>query len=208
MTAAKLATAISRAILLSSMAAVIFVMADFMRFADSAVVSGPVDQAAYSDGIVVFTGRSDTRVRTGVALLEEGRGQRLLISGVNDSVRPGELRKIAGGSLRNWECCIELGRDARDTRGNARELREWIERYPAESITLVTENFHMERARLEVAALMPDLKVTPWPVAQPPFTSSAWWNNGAAIKALAQEYTALMAARLRLFLRIDLKEGV
>jgi uncharacterized SAM-binding protein YcdF (DUF218 family) len=207
-TASGFATWISRAILLASMAACIFVMADFMRFADRAVASGPVTPAAYADAVVVFTGRSNTRIRTGVALLEQQRAQRLLISGVDAKVRDAELREIAGGSDTTWTCCIDLGREAKDTVGNARELRNWIGRSGVKSIILVTENFHMERSKLEVRALLPELEITDWPVTQAPFTQSDWWNQPAAMRALGQEYTALNIARLRLFLRIDLKEGV
>lgn len=208
MTASGLATWISRAILLTSMAAVIFVLADFLRFADRAVASGPVAPAAYADAIVAFTGRSNTRLRTAVALLEQQRAPRLLISGVNPKARNSDIQDIAGGSNATWACCVTLGRQARDTVGNARELRDWVGRSGVRSVILVTENFHMERAVLEVRAVLPDLTVTPWPVAQPPFTEADWWNRPAALRALAQEYAALTIARLRLFFQIDLKEGV
>jgi uncharacterized SAM-binding protein YcdF (DUF218 family) len=207
-TASGLATLISRAILLTSMAGVIFVTADFLRFADRALLTGPVTPAAYADAVVVFTGRSNTRLRTGVALLEQQRAQRLLISGVDPKVKVEELRAIAGGSAPTWACCIELGRQARDTVGNARELRDWVGQSGTQSIILVTENFHMERAMLEVRDLSPELTITPWPVAQPPFVEPDWWANPTALRSLVQEYTALCIARLRLFFNIDLKEGI
>jgi uncharacterized SAM-binding protein YcdF (DUF218 family) len=207
-TASGFATWISRTILLVSMAAVILVLADFLRFADRAVASGPVAPVAYADAVVAFTGRSNTRLRTAVALLEQQRAPRLLISGVDPRARESDVRNIAGGSNAVWTCCITLGRQARDTVGNARELRDWVGRSGVRSVILVTENFHMERAVLEVRAALPDLVVTPWPVSQQPFTEADWWNRPAAMRALAQEYAALSIARLRLFFRIDLKEGV
>jgi uncharacterized SAM-binding protein YcdF (DUF218 family) len=208
MTASGMATVVSRLILLAVLAATILVLADFLRFADRATAATPTAPAGFADAIVVYTGRSNARVRTGVALLEQGRAQRLLISGVNRTVRPQELRQIAGGALRTWECCIALGHEARDTVGNARELAAWAGRSGVSSIILVTGNYHMERAVLETRAVLPDLPVTPWPVAQTPLAGGSWWGNQPAIRALVQEYIALQEARLRLFLRIDLKETV
>ena len=52
----------------------------FIIFAQS-LRAGP-DSVPEADGIVVFTGTSPVRIETGLELLGDGKGQRLLISGV------------------------------------------------------------------------------------------------------------------------------
>jgi uncharacterized SAM-binding protein YcdF (DUF218 family) len=52
-------------------------------------------------------------------------------------------------------CCVTLGFAALDTRGNARETSEWVERHRVRSLRLVTSDWHMRRAALELENALP-----------------------------------------------------
>ena len=112
-----------------------------------------------TDGIVVLTG-SPGRIDHGIALLQKHAAQRMLISGVAPQVRPVELALQYRASPALFACCIDLGHEAVDTRSNAEETAAWVKHHHYRSIRLVTSNWHMARARLELTnALGADVTV-------------------------------------------------
>ena len=108
-----------------------------------------------TDGIVVLTG-SPGRIDHGIALLEKHEAQRMLISGVAPQVRPVELARQYRAAPALFACCIDLGHEAVDTRSNAEETAAWVKHHKYRSIRLVTSNWHMARARLELANALGD----------------------------------------------------
>jgi uncharacterized SAM-binding protein YcdF (DUF218 family) len=75
----------------------------------------------------------------------------MLISGVERTVRPQELAHVLGVDQRLFDCCIDLGREAVDTRSNADEVARWIERRRFRSLRLITTDWHMPRAKFEIS---------------------------------------------------------
>lgn len=108
-----------------------------------------------TDAIVVMTGGAG-RVDRGVTLLREGKAKRLLISGVDTTVRPQELAATVDAPVSVFECCVDLGREAVDTRSNADETARWVVKHNYQSVRLVTSSWHMPRARLELSARLDD----------------------------------------------------
>ena len=102
-----------------------------------------------TDAIVVLTGGSG-RLERGFALVERGVARRMLISGVNRTVRPNELAEAYEVDERLLDCCVVLGRESFDTRSNADEVARWTQRRRIRSIRLVTNEVHMPRARYEL----------------------------------------------------------
>lgn len=107
-----------------------------------------------TDAIVVLTGGAG-RIDRGLALLEEGATRRMLISGVDRSVRPSELAAQYKTPERLFSCCITLGREAIDTRSNAIETARWLERRDFRTVRLITTDWHMRRAGLELRQALP-----------------------------------------------------
>lgn len=102
-----------------------------------------------TDGIVVLTGGSG-RLERGFELMERQRAQRMLISGVDRTVRAVELAEAYDIDEQMLECCVTLGRESFDTRSNADEVARWLERRRFRSIRLVTNDLHMPRAGYEL----------------------------------------------------------
>lgn len=113
------------------------------------LLPGPADDRR-TDAIVVLTGGAK-RLERGLDLLERGRAERMLVSGVERTVRPVELATRYDASQKLFDCCIDLGREAVDTRSNAGETGRWLERRRFKSVRLVTTDWHMPRARFELA---------------------------------------------------------
>lgn len=112
-----------------------------------------------TDAIVVLTGGAG-RIDRGIALLQDGAAKRMLISGVDRSVRPIELAVQYKAPESLFSCCITLGREAIDTRSNGLETARWLERRDYKTVRLITTDWHMRRAALELRQSMPDGKVT------------------------------------------------
>jgi uncharacterized SAM-binding protein YcdF (DUF218 family) len=108
---------------------------------------GPSD-VARTDAIVVLTG-APGRFKRGLAVLAAGRAQRLLVSGVDRSVKRIEFDAAQHVPPQLSACCIDLGKDAVDTISNAREAAEWAQRRKFKSVRLITTDWHMRRAQFE-----------------------------------------------------------
>ena len=115
-----------------------------------------------ADAIVALTG-SNRRLAAALDLLERGAGKRLLISGVNPNIDKKELRNQLGGGPA-FDCCADLGFEASDTRENALETAQWVEKNGYRSLIVVTGYEHMPRSLLELSSEMPDIEIIPFPV--------------------------------------------
>ena len=107
-----------------------------------------------TDAIVVLTG-GPGRIDRGLEVLRGHKAKQLLVTGVYNDVRPKEFAaeyKVDAGLM---ECCITLGFVALDTRGNAEETASWVARRNVRSLRLVTTDWHMRRAALELSARLP-----------------------------------------------------
>lgn len=102
-----------------------------------------------TDAIVVPTG-AQGRIARGVDLIAKRAARRMLITGVDRSVKPAELAEAQHVSLKVMACCVDLGREASDTRSNGDETAAWIRRNKYQSVRLVTSDWHMRRARFEL----------------------------------------------------------
>ena len=75
-------------------------------------------------------------------------------------MKPAELAAEYDRSDDLFACCIDLGFQAVDTRSNALEIARWAARRGDKSVRLVTSDWHMRRARLELErAMPPDVRI-------------------------------------------------
>lgn len=174
-------------------------MAGFAGYAGHvAALDAPEELRA--DGIIVLTG-GEGRLQRAVELLEGGAGGRLLVSGVNPSVSGEALRHSAGIDSSLFDCCIDLGREATDTVGNAREAVAWANEHGFDRLIIVTSDYHIPRSILELRALMPERELVAYPV-----ESARPWENATAARRWALEYLKFSAVFLRELARGSLSE--
>lgn len=118
-------------------------------FALFALSFGKPLEGVKSDAIVVPTGGAG-RIDRGLALMRAHAARRMLITGVAPEVKPAELAAEYMESMALFRCCIDLGHEAVDTRSNADETAQWVRVHGYRTIRLVTSNWHMRRAALEL----------------------------------------------------------
>ena len=96
------------------------------------------------------------RIQRGLELLHKGAARQMLVTGVDEEVRPNEFAVEYSVPARTMACCVTLGFAALDTRGNARETAEWVAQRKVRSLRLVTSDWHMRRAALELEDKLPE----------------------------------------------------
>lgn len=127
-----------------------------------------------TDAIVVFTG-GPNRIDRAFDLLVDGQARRMMISGVAPDVRAADLAAEYDRPIALIDCCVALGREAVDTRGNGQEVARWIERRGYRSVRLVTTDWHMRRARFELERSLPgDVSVIADAVPSRPSLATLW----------------------------------
>ncbi len=203
-----------------------------MAFASRVVNSTPPPDPPQADAIVALTGASTIRLEAAEALLEEGLGQRLLISGVNREATRKQVRStlIAGSQAagaqvigdqgtgapatgapvtgapvngdqaavgRAFDCCVDLGFRAENTLGNARETAPWVARHHYHTLIVVTADYHMPRALLELHAAMPGVALYPFPVATEAVDARRWWASPDDARRMVLEYCKYIVILIR-----------
>ncbi len=152
--------------------------------------------ASRADAIVVLTGGS-SRVSDAVELLAGGYGKRLLISGVHPTNRVNDISRSVPDSQALLDCCADLDRSAVNTRSNAAETRRWAHERGFRSLIVVTSNYHMPRAIVELSHAMPDVTLIPFSVVSEKWRDDPWWTSGPTMRLLLSEYVKYVAAEVR-----------
>jgi uncharacterized SAM-binding protein YcdF (DUF218 family) len=149
-----------------------------------------------ADGIVVLTGGS-SRVSDAMELLANGYGRRLLISGVHPASGASDISRSLTDNQSLLNCCVDLDRSAVNTRSNAAETRRWAHERGFKSLIVVTSNYHMPRAIVELSHAMPDITLIPFAVVGDKWREEPWWSNGATFRLVLSEYAKYVAAEVR-----------
>lgn len=166
----------------------------FLVFADQVTSAQPPPNPR-ADGIVALTG-GPRRIDDAVALLGRGSAQRLLISGVHETTSAAALAGRRPEHADLFRCCIDIGRRALDTRGNAAETSEWARQRGYNSLIVVTSAFHMPRSLTEIQRALPHVDLVPYPVQDEDSLLQSWPTQWRAFKLLFTEYVKYVAARL------------
>jgi uncharacterized SAM-binding protein YcdF (DUF218 family) len=158
----------------------------------------PGQNVPRADGIVALTG-GEARIPEAVRLLAQGKGRRLLISGVNPTTTRKELAGLAPNSQHLFRCCIDVGREARDTIGNADETSQWVKQRRFKSLIVVTASYHMPRSLAELRRTLPDVELIPYPVQPRNLHVNSWWAHRPTLQLLLTEYIKFMPSFLRCY---------
>ena len=153
--------------------------AGLLAFADRVARLTPAEEPPAAQGIVALTGASDLRLEAAT---------RLLVSGVNRKTTRRDMLGVTGAAKPIFDCCVDLGFVAADTIGNASESADWARAMGYTRLILVTADFHMPRAMLELKSAMPDARITPYPVATPAYDARHWSGSTEGARRIALEY--------------------
>lgn len=170
-------------------------VAGFFVFVASIERSEPVLQR-HAEGVVALTGGAD-RISDALDLLATGQAERLLITGVNQAISGSDIAHRTPRLRPLFACCIDLGYRALNTVGNAAETRHWARQHGIRSLIVVTSNYHMPRAMVEIGRALPGIELVPYPVVTERQKAGTWWADPGLLRVLATEYVKYLAAFAR-----------
>ncbi|RZV36241.1 MAG: YdcF family protein [Sphingomonadaceae bacterium] len=144
-----------------------------------------------TDAVIVPTGGAG-RIAHGLQILDQGKARLVLVTGVDTDVRPAEFAEEFNVSMDQMQCCVVLGFEAMNTRGNAVETADWVARNKIRSLRLVTSDWHMRRAASELRRQLPtNIRIVEDAVATEP-----------SLFTLFLEYNKLLASWLSRFVPV------
>ena len=151
------------------------------------------------DAAIVLTGGPD-RLSDAAQLLSSGATKHLLISGVGGRADLDDLVRVAPALAPYASCCIDLGHQALNTRGNAEEAAAWAQERNYKSLAIVTAGFHLPRAMLEFRAILPTMDLYPYRAG---LSLRQQIRNGSFgnLYAMSLESVKYLAALLRISVR-------
>jgi uncharacterized SAM-binding protein YcdF (DUF218 family) len=120
-----------------------------------------------------------------------------LISGVHPTSPASDISRSVTDNQLLMSCCVDLDRSAVNTRSNAAETRRWARERGFKSLIVVTSNYHMPRAIVELTHAMPDVTLIPFAVVGDKWRDEPWWTSGATMRLLLSEYVKYVAAEVR-----------
>ena len=154
---------------------------------------GPPPKRA--DAIVVLTG-GKLRLMAGAGLLAEGRGARLLISGVNPQTSRADLKRLSGLSEQVFAARVDVDY-AHTTTGNAEETRAWAKAKGYTRLIVVTSSYHMPRSLTELGRAMPGVVLLPHAVVPDRINARRWWTDAFTARVLLAEYVKFLPSAAR-----------
>ncbi len=167
-------------------------LAGFFVFLVLVNTAKPPTTIAKIDGIVVLTGSDGSRLMAAASLLQSGHGERMLISGVNKTVKPAQIQALLGIGDAKFACCVDLDYQAENTFDNGHETAIWARALGYENILLVTSAYHMPRAKLEINAASGEVSIIAYPVRAK--TKTSIWRK---TRLLIREYGKLLVSLAR-----------
>jgi uncharacterized SAM-binding protein YcdF (DUF218 family) len=177
-------------------AALVGFAAGFVMFARTVAGYVPGPPPPPADAIVVLTG-GEQRLLAAARLLKEGRGSRLLISGVNPQTSRNDLKRLSGLPDRLFAARVDVDYAAHTTTGNAEETRAWARTKGYTRLIIVTSSYHMPRSLAELGRAMPAVVLLPYPVVPRKLRARRWWTDAFTARVLLAEYAKFLGAAAR-----------
>jgi uncharacterized SAM-binding protein YcdF (DUF218 family) len=166
-------------------------LAGFAVFLGLVFTAAPPNPMPLADGIVALTG-GDGRVGAGLAFLAAHDAPLLLISGAGRGTYLGDFTADDAAAATRYASAITLGHMADTTHGNAVEAADWAHAHHMRSLIIVTADYHMPRAMLEMRKALPGLTLIPAPVRPPAMRKLV---SLPTLRLLAGEYTKYLVVR-------------
>ncbi len=128
----------------------------WISFIISARIQTAIPENLTCDNIVILTGGKN-RINFGIDLISKYQVKNLFISGVykKTCIRDIIPEKYLG------QVNIILGYEAKNTRENAKEIKELSQELNFHEIVLVTSDYHMARSIYEIRKQNPELTIYP-----------------------------------------------
>lgn len=165
--------------------------AGFLVYLLSVFNAVPPNPLPPADGIVVLTG-GDDRISEALALLVRHEAPLMLISGVAKGTYLGDFTADDRLAATDYADDITVGHAATTTHQNGLEAAIWARAHHMRSLVVVTADYHMPRALLEIHHALPGAQLIAYPVRPPAMREGLTWST---LSLLAGEYSKYLVVR-------------
>lgn len=160
-------------------------LAGFLVYLVAVFNTVPPNPLPPADGIVVLTG-GDDRISEALVLLARHEAPLMLISGVAKGTYLGDFTADDRMAATDYAADITVGHVATTTHQNGQETADWARAHHMHSLVVVTADYHMPRALLEIHRALPAATLIPYPVRPPAMRNGL---TGGTLAMLAGEYS-------------------
>ncbi len=165
--------------------------AGFLVYLADVFTAAPPNPVPPADGIVVLTG-GDDRIGAALSLLAAHEAPLLLISGAGRGTYLGDFTRDGSAAATEYANAITLGHRAATTHANGAETAAWARAHHMRSLIIVTADYHMPRALVEIHRALPEVRLIAYPVRPPAMRAGP---DGPTLRLLAGEYSKYLVVR-------------
>ena len=155
--------------------------------------------------IVILTGGSN-RIKGGLKIINSFNKSdlnniKLLISGTGKGFTKLSVNKML--SKKNdfhsfIKCCVELDSKSKNTYSNAIQTKKWVDKNNINQFILITSNYHMPRALLELREQIPSIKIFEYPINPTKHEIKNWIYSFETFFLVFVEYSKYQLAKIRI----------
>lgn len=165
--------------------------AGFLVYLVAVFNAAPPNPLPPADGIVALTG-GDDRIGEALALLARHEAPLMLISGAAKGTYLGDFTADDQLAATDYASDITVGHIATTTHQNGLEAAIWARAHHMHSLVVVTADYHMPRALLEIHRALPKARLIPYPVRPPAMREGL---TAGTVLMLAGEYSKFLVVR-------------
>ena len=107
------------------------------------------------------------------------------------------MRDLLELNKKTYDCCVDLDYAAKDTVENGRQTANWARALGYQSIIIVTSDYHMPRAKVEISTAMHGIDIIAYPVKSMQDADLPWWGGTKKWQRLFGEYGKLLVSYAR-----------
>lgn len=170
----------------------------FLVYLVSIFNATPPNPLPPADGIVALTG-GDDRISEALVLLARHEAPLMLISGAAKGTYLGDFTNDDRLAATDYADDITVGHIATTTHQNGLETAIWAKAHHMHSLVVVTADYHMPRAMLEIRRALPQVRLIPYPVRPPAMRDGLKWGTFCLLVEEYSKYLVVRAGLGRLF---------
>jgi uncharacterized SAM-binding protein YcdF (DUF218 family) len=157
------------------------------------------------NNIVILTGGSN-RIKDGLKIINnfnksDLKNIKLLISGTGKGFTKLSVNNILSKKNDFYsfiKCCIKLDSKSKNTYSNAIQTKVWVNKNKINQFVLITSNYHMPRALLELKEQMPNINIIAYPIYPTKHEIKKWIYSFETFSLVLAEYSKFQLAKLRI----------
>lgn len=178
----------------------IFLLYEFISFVKLIPSENQINQSLENlDAVIVLTG-GQNRIKDGINLQKKYKIKKLFISGVNNKTSLEEIFEAQDLDKNDLKENIEIGKMAKSTIGNRKEVEKWAKINSIKKVALVTSDYHVPRSYLLFKSSKIIESVEVYPSFGSKFTAENIFKDRSSTKIVFVEFFKYLVCKWSIFI--------